>query len=144
MCPNSIRTDTPHCFSGNVGTYLCTGASRSSRPRSHSCNAATAVIGFASDPVRNTVAGFTATSFSKSAFPNAPTHRVVPRDANAAVSPTTPCRTRSASTAASTRRSFSAENSAVRGCANAANALKRTKIPDNRIPTFYREHPPLR
>src|SRR5262249_14334855 len=57
-------------FCGKAGQYLCTGASGSSLPRSASCMAATAVIGFETEARRNSVADVAGTLFSRSASPN--------------------------------------------------------------------------
>src|SRR5260370_42662960 len=54
-CARSWREVIGGSFCGNTGQYFCTGASRSSLPRSKSCRMATAVMDLEVEPRRYSV-----------------------------------------------------------------------------------------
>src|SRR5579871_5610480 len=74
-------------FCGNDGQYLCTGASRSSCPRSHSWTAATAVRDLEMAPRRKRVCSVAGAPSSRSALPNPPAHASLPLSTTATATP---------------------------------------------------------
>src|SRR5256885_344000 len=74
-------------FSGKVGTYRWTGASRSSFPCSYNRATAAAVSGFETLPMRNCVARVTGRRRAASAYPNPSDHTSVPSIATATCTP---------------------------------------------------------
>src|SRR5437588_7916383 len=86
-CPASCRVVIGYPFSGNVGTYRWTGASRSSFPCSYSRATAAAVSGFDTLPMRNCVSRVTGRRRAASAYPNPSDHATVPSIATATCTP---------------------------------------------------------
>src|SRR5439155_16805285 len=76
-----------HSFCGNSGQYFCTGASRSSLPRSQSCKTAVAEMGLEMEPKRKSVEEVAGEEFSRSAMPKPCDQRGSPSRTTAAESP---------------------------------------------------------
>src|SRR6266852_194859 len=68
-CARSWREVMGESFWGKEGQYFCTGASRSSLPRSKSCRMATAVMGFEIEPRRYSVEEIAGVKSSRSDMP---------------------------------------------------------------------------
>src|SRR5271168_3941962 len=66
---SSSRVVMGHSFFGKAAQYFCTGASRSSLPRSESCRMAVAVMGLETEARRKSVAEVAGAKFSRSAMP---------------------------------------------------------------------------
>src|ERR1700676_4398057 len=126
-CPIAWRVVIGHGFCGNAGQYFCTGASRSSCPRSHSCMAAVAVSDLEMDARRKSVWSLAGALVSRSAKPKPLPHSYSPFSTTATETPGTWVEAMNLDTAASIRVRFSGESLFSCACeAEGKSAQKRT------------------
>src|ERR1700722_4268139 len=138
-CPITWRVVIGHGFCGKAGQYFCTGASRSSLPRSHSSIAAVAVSDLEIEASRKSVCSLAGALFSAPAGPKPLRHSYSPFSTTATETPGTWVEAMNLETAFSIRVRFSGESLFSCACeAQRENAQKRTaatsdlKMPDRR------------
>src|ERR1035437_643238 len=109
-CPITWRVVIGDCFCGKAGQYFCTGASRSSCPRSPSCIAAVAVSDLEMDARRKSVCSLAGALFSTSAKPKPLAHSYSPFSTTPIETPGTWVEAMNLETAASIWVRFSGES----------------------------------